>query len=86
MIGADGLALAKSKKRASYKLLPFICTFWSMSFCQKKGSAGRPKQPVLDLLLRSCPDHSYRDFLDLRASAGEFDLNRQNVVAQEFRR
>jgi hypothetical protein len=40
----------------------------------------------LDLLLRPYANHIHGDFLDFRASARVFDFNRQNIIAQEFRR
>ena len=40
----------------------------------------------LDLLLRPYANHIDGDFLDFRASARVFDFNRQDIIAQEFRR
>jgi hypothetical protein len=42
--------------------------------------------PQLDLLLRPYANHIDGDFLDFRASACVFDFNRQDIIAQEFRR
>ena len=45
-----------------------------------------PKMCPLDVSLAPRPADLDRYFLDFRTSAGVFDLNRQNIVAQKFRR
>jgi hypothetical protein len=39
---------------------------------------------VLDPLLRARPNHAHRYFLNFRTPSGVFDLDCQNVIADEF--